>query len=87
VPNDSQVILSSANKPLSVSRAERSTAAQKEYCLQQGSLSGAVTAPQEREPRGDLQLGMLDAPQIADGESQETHAGILAPVVASRVLR
>ena len=72
--NDSQMILSSPNQPLTVARAERSATPQQEYRLQQRGLAGAVVAPDQREPAGDLKLCRLDGTHVGDAELDETHA-------------
>src|ERR1700686_2557468 len=85
-PNDSQMILSTLYQALTVSRTERSASTEKEDGLQERSLPRTIVPADQRQPRRNLKLRVLDAAQTRHGELSESHASswVLNPTDADR---
>jgi hypothetical protein len=66
-----------ANQPLGISSAKGSTPTQEKYPLEQRSLPGPVSSPDEVATGMQGDFSLLDAAQIAKGEIAEDHAAIV----------
>src|ERR1700730_2988109 len=77
--NDSQVVPSTPYEAFTVSCAERPAPTEQKHGLEQRGLSRAIVPADQRQPRWNLKLRVLDAAQTAHSELSENHGGLTGP--------
>jgi len=65
--------LSTAYKPLTVPRTERSSTSEDKHALEQRSLARAITSVDKRQTGREVKLSVLDAAEVAKGDLAKAH--------------